>query len=290
MAYTPPTTRSNGYTVGNTIWNAEHVENIALLASALKVSGGYVSRSGTNLIFLPDAGRYVLLYVDNVWQPYLIPTAGITIACTGLTASTVFFLYVKVVLGVLTLEFATTAPTTQDAIQVKTGATSSTLLAVCYANAAGAITTYVEDPATQFICNVYNKRRVTLYKLEATNSWTYSVAAYRAANGSNANRVEFVTDGTQAISAAVQCLSNSASNFTHYGIGLDSVTVNSARTMTLNTSAINVSGSANYSGQPASGYHYLQWLEYSVGGAAANFYGDNGTTQLQSGITAEGNF
>jgi hypothetical protein len=124
--------------------------------------------------------------------------------------------------------------------------------------------------------------------VDTTNSWTYATATYRAWNNSTANRVEFV------VGVAEDCVSM---DFLGYqtvagavigtiGIGLDSVTVDSSILKTASAGTPPFTTNARYVGVPTVGYHYLSGLEYA-GGATVTFYGDNGTTTLQSGATAQ---
>lgn len=99
------------------------------------LSGGYVTRSSTNLLYAPDVSDKVYLYENSLWVEHTIPDSGITVACTGLTSDTAYYLYVYDNAGTLTLDLSTTVPTTQDGIGVKTGATDRLMVARCYAKA-----------------------------------------------------------------------------------------------------------------------------------------------------------
>jgi hypothetical protein len=289
MTWTTPPTRANGDVITATIWNQDVGSNPKALADFVPASGGYVTRSGTNLLFSPDVSNACKVYESAQWTPKIIPDAGITVAATGLTADTDYYLYVYDSAGTLTLDLVTTVPVTQNGINVKTGATSRTLIARCRANASGAITTYIEDASTQLINNTYNKRPIGLKALEATDQWTYATNAYRSANASTANRVQMVCDGRTAVCVRVGCLTNQ-NQFSYLGIGLDSVTVSSHTLASLNDATNgNLWGHAYYTGVPASGFHFFQWLEHAALGTAT-FWGDNGGTLMQSGIIAEGWF
>lgn len=255
----------------------------------MTVSGGYVTRSGTNLLFSPDRSNRVFCF-ETVWVEKVIPDAGITVACTGLANDTDFFLYVFDSAGTLTLDLSTTGTTTQNGIKVKSGTTSRTFIARCRSNGSGAITTFSEDASTQLVNNAYNKRTIGLFKIEATNSWTDASAVYRAANGTSTNRINVVCDGVEGLLciANVTAQSTGANNFTQ-GIGIDSTTVNSAKVFTVAQQSTLGQPQAVFVGVPTIGHHAFQWLEYSQG-ATVTYFGDAGLTYLQSGITLIGRF
>lgn len=298
MAYVAPTTRVNGEIITATIWNQDVVDNMKAVAGPSIVSGGYVTRSGTNLLFAPDKSNRVWCYESSAWTIKTIADAGITVACTGLTVSTDYYLYVydSDANGTAdTLDLTTTAPTTQNGIQVKTGATSRTLIAQCRSDASGAITTYAQDASTQLVNNVYNKRLITLFKGDSTSSWTYTTNTFRSANNSTSNRIQFVSDGANHIECSVFAVAGNASAiFFTVGIDLDGTTTNDA-TMFIpgvgNSSGLDGT-QAFYLGVPSSGFHYCQWIEKSTATGTTTWYGTNsaGALAFQTGIRLIGKF
>ena len=255
-------------------------------------SGGYVVRDGTDLKFAPDVSDKVYVYESSVWTVKAIPDAGITVACTGLSASTAHYLYVYDNAGTLTLDLSETASTTQDGIGVKTGATDRLLVALCYADAAGAITTYAEDAATQLVNNVFNKRKIFLYKKESTNSWTYNSATWRPANASTLNRLSLVCDGKNFVTSHVELYTSRSANGDSVlpGVALDATNTSDTQSLMLMINSVSVNGPVanHYVGNPAAGYHFLQWTERAaVGGVAISVYGDFGIAVIQSTIFGE---
>ena len=256
------------------------------------LSGGYVTRSGTDLLYKPDVSDKVYLYENSLWVEKVIADAGITVACTGLSASTAHYLYVYDNAGTLTLDLSETASTTQDGIGVKTGATDRLLVALCYADAAGAITTYAEDAATQLVNNVFNKRKIFLYKKESTNSWTYNSATWRPANASTLNRLSLVCDGKNFVTSHVELYTSRSANGDSVlpGVALDATNTSDTQSLMLMINSVSVNGPVanHYVGNPAAGYHFLQWTERAaVGGVAVSVYGDFGIAVIQSTIFGE---
>lgn len=255
------------------------------------MSGGYVTRSGTNLLFSPDRSNRVRCFESSLWIEKTIPDTGITVACTGLSNSTVYYLYVYDSAGTLTLDLTTTAPTTQNGIAVKTGTTSRTLIARCRTNSSGAIVSYVEDTSRHFICNEYNRRQIPLFKQEATASWTYQSTTLTTLNSSTANRVEWYASGKDAAHCHIQVASaRSASGDAGYvALDLDGTTGNDSVTWGPGASGNSVVDTvfSTYVGTPAEGVRFLQAMQACASiTAAVTFYGDNGGAFIQSGMSA----
>jgi hypothetical protein len=256
------------------------------------MSGGYVTRSGSNLLFAPDVSNLVYVYEDSRWQAKVIPDAGITVACTGLSATTAYYLYVYDDNGTLTLDLSTTAPTTQNGIYVKTGAVDRLLIARCYTDSSGDVVTHNENAAKQLVCNIFNKRKICLYKNEDANSWTYSTPTWRPMNNNTADRIEFVAGGNEFVDARVKVSvthGTAGSNPCSSGVGVDSTSVNSAQ-FCGRQCGVNMQSSnsiAEYVGKLSAGYHYLQALEYAASGGTTTWQGDAGVTYWKSGILGE---
>lgn len=247
----------------------------------VSMSGGYVSRSGTTLVFAPDKSNMMWAYTNNAWAPIAIPDAGASVACTGLTANTPYYLYGYNNAGTLALDLSTTGPTTQNGIAVKTGVVDRLMLARLYAEAAGNIVDYATDASTHLINNVYNKRRIILRKTEdETNNWTYDSATWRAMNNDTTNVVRFVADGANFVrgknSTEVQ---TSSDNYGLAGICLDASNANHGYPVLPYGFAVSsfARSIAEYLGIPSAGYHYLQATEACSGatGNAVTFYGQS---------------
>jgi Repeat of unknown function (DUF5907) len=147
--------------------------------------------------------------------------------------------------------------------------------------------------ATRFLWNMYNRVARPMRVYEATDSWTYSTAAYRQMNNSSANQIEMVRGlDEDAVEAKVAMLVNTSSNFllVRAGIGLDSTSAIPAGSLPTQA-AVSVTATGAialaifYAGVPGLGYHYLAPLEYGAGSDTQTWYGDNGSpTTMQNGI------
>lgn len=243
-------------------------------------SGGYVSRVGTNLVFKPDISNKVYLYESSVWTSHTIPDAGISVSAISLSDATNYYLYVYDSSGTLTLTLNTTVPTTQNGIQVMTGFTDRLLLATCY-SMSSSILTYENTASRQGLCNIYNKRRIILYRIESTASWTYSSSTWRSSNNSSNNCLHFVAYNSAVTAKFSELITNSGGSYGAIGIALNVTNTthtsptSNCFTGTTSLFCLTTIYQANIS---SNGYNYLQATEAvynggtcTYGGAADNY-------------------
>lgn len=143
--------------------------------------------------------------------------------------------------------------------------------------------------ALRHVWNTYNRVARPMQVIEATNTWTYSTAAFRQANGATTNQLDMVRGlNEDAVVARVQAFASNSTATERgvaVGIGLDSTTVFSGVSgfISVAGNAKAISGAA-YTGLPGLGRHFLAWLERGDGTDVQTWYGDNGGAMLQSGI------
>jgi hypothetical protein len=138
------------------------------------------------------------------------------------------------------------------------------------------------------VWNLYNQREFELYVIETANNWSWATASWRVANGNAANIVRFVRGLNMNLVQAQVILSCYASTGAYYapGIGVDKVTTNSARLRPApSATGVVQPAVADYKGKPDEGHHFLSWIEF--GGTSGGALGDNGASQIQSGLTAK---
>lgn len=148
--------------------------------------------------------------------------------------------------------------------------------------------------AKRHVWNNYNRVIRAMKVIETTDSWTYTTATIRQANGSAANQLDIVRglDEDSVSAEAVGAPGNSGGAVIALtGIGLDSTTAVTAGVWGVpvtQVAGIQANTWFRYYGLPGIGRHYLAWLEYSAASGTTTWYGDNGTpTLFQSGITGE---
>ncbi|MGH8526395.1 MAG: hypothetical protein ACREXY_19965, partial [Gammaproteobacteria bacterium] len=126
-----------------------------------------------------------------------------------------------------------------------------------------------DTAAKRHVWNNCNRVLRLMYVFEATDSWNYTTATLRQANGSTANQLDFVLGLTEdCVRARVHAFArNTAGNALQVGVGLDSTSAKAAGSTSGSVpagAANNVSLTAEYSGVPANGRHFLAWLEFST--------------------------
>ena len=113
----------------------------ALMITAIQTLGSAVGQcriglSGSNLKLMPYQGNQ--LTITGV--PQVIPSTGVTLAPTGTTASTAYYIYAAMSSGVMVLEFSATGHVTDatTGVEVKSGDPTRTLVAQWYVDGTGA--------------------------------------------------------------------------------------------------------------------------------------------------------
>lgn len=146
--------------------------------------------------------------------------------------------------------------------------------------------------ALRHLWNNFNRRARPMRVLTAVGSWTYTTAAYRQANGSTANQLDFVVglSEDEIIASAYGTGSNdTAAVNLQTGIGLDATNALAAGAIAhgQNNPVTSIPGalSAHYRGFPGIGRHFLAWLEYSAAGVGTTTWAGNaGGAIQQNGI------
>jgi hypothetical protein len=117
------------------------------IASADNTSLPFISRdqqcgrlvyvSTTSIRLDPQDGNTIWVYSGSNWRRRIIPSAGITMANTGLAANNAYFIYLYDNAGVLTMEASATAPAVDatSGLKIKTGDPTRLLVGMVKVNA-----------------------------------------------------------------------------------------------------------------------------------------------------------
>lgn len=272
-----------------------------LLALARMAPGGRLTLStgvpvtssdvtgATNVFYAPYAHDMVCLWDGTrwVWSAF----AEKTLALGTLTSGKNYDAFGFLSSGALALEALVwtndttraTAVTIQDGRYCKSGDKTRLYLGTFRATA----TTTTEDSnAKRFLFNQYNRDSRRLYVQEATGSWAYTSAAWRAYNNSATNRIQFVVGdpGGTVVNAGLNAAASLTSGTVILGIALDNATTPSAGagdfispSANVNTSPINPYGPYRV----AAGFHFLQACEF--GATGATIFGTNVATSAVYG-------
>lgn len=263
------------------------------LTTAVPVTTADVTAAGT-IYFTPYGGNLIALY-DGSSKWIVYPFTELSLALTA-TSGKPYDVFVYDNAGTPTLETLVwtddtnraTALTLQNGVLVKTGATTRRYVGSFYASGAN---TTEDSYAKRYVWNYYNRVMRGMRVTEATNTWNYTTATIRQANGSTANQLDFII-GVAEIEVRAQIMANvrSASAATvAVGIGADSTSTFTSGFVggSLETASLNaempISGSLQ--AYPAVGRHFWSWNEYSSAVGTTNWFGDAGApTTKQSGI------
>lgn len=241
------------------------------------MSGGYVGRVGTNLVLVPDTSRVMYILADSTGgvSATYIPPGGASVACTSLTNTATYYCYGYSTAGAATINCTTTSPVTDTRTGIwckydQTVNQTMTLLAWCYTDGTAAVRTakYLngsdESLTKQFLSNVYNKRRLTIQRLESTASWTYNSLTVTALNGSFNNRVEMIADGQSSVSVRHYGFSRSTptgASIGIYSIAYDTNDTVYSTTITAFGGGVTALAQSALCLTPAAGYHWFQALQ-----------------------------
>ena len=267
------------------------------LTTGVPVTTANVS-AATTLYFTPYKGDLIGLYDGaSAWTVYEFAEKSLDIS--GYTADKNYDIFVYDNAGTPALEglvwtddtTRATVLATQDGVYVKTGATTRRYLGTIRITDQ---TGECEDSLLKrFVWNYYNQQRRKLFVEDATDSWTYTTAAYRQANNNAANKVQYVCGVVLGYLSAQTFVyftsSTTARRVVITGIGLDRT---NASDSTLGgrgevNSAIVAHTQTFYTGAELIGYHYLAWLEYSnTETGTTTWYGTHDAAMIFSGFLA----
>lgn len=182
-----------------------------------------------------------------------------TLANTGLSAATLYYIYAYMVSTTLTLEASTTGYITHsDGTLVKSGATSYALVGMVYMGA-GTPGTFVNTSGEMFVRTLFNDNRkhgfAKLTSNFATTSTTYVEVSTEL-------RVEFLLwSGETAIGKPRMVAMNNTTNFAEYDVvawdGTTDVTSGNATAHTGTASYNGVGAPISVKTDLSVGYHYM---------------------------------
>lgn len=229
-------------------------------------------KSGANIVLQPFNGN--LLAINGTNQT--IPAAGVSLAPTGLTPSTAYFIYAYMNSGTMTLEASTTAHSTDasSGVEIKSGDATRTLVGWARPITGPAFA----DSATQrLVLSWFNQRDLQLLGAFTTGRSTSS-ASYAEVN--TEIRVEFGCWGTSAVKAtfAGNWQSSSGVALNYAGIAFDGVTPGGG--VIQSSTNLSLPASLSRAADLAEGYHYAT-LTAKVSASTILFAGGTDGSVLQ---------
>jgi hypothetical protein len=221
--------------------------------------------SASSLLLSPFNG-------NGLWvagAPVSIPAAGVSIANTGLTGSTLYYVYARTNAGALTLELSPTAYTVSstDGTLIKTGDATRALVGMVF-TASSTPGTFVDTAAARFCANWFNRRDRELVGAYIAGAVTGSTSPTELWSGARALFLAWA-DEAVSLGAYGNAQNNTSGDGASVFVGLDGAAAGATSAM-YSASAGQASGtSALHVATIAEGVHTLSPFGASqVGGTS----------------------
>ncbi|WP_371879888.1 hypothetical protein [Caballeronia sp. S22] len=242
----------------------------ALIAIQTKNGGDGQCRltytSATAVTLLPESGN--ALNIGGV--AYAIPSAGVVLSNSGLSASTLYWVYAIVSSGAIALQASTTGFTQQsDGRYTMSGNTAARLVGAAYTNASSQ---FVSSGTNQNVASFFN-RRPKPFNLGGANGSTSSTTL-TAVNAGTVSCISFGLDATNVTFVANGYSSVAAGTWAS-GILIDAASGASTQGLATSPSAAQIFNNPSfYSGILAAGYHTLAGaVNVNTGGGSVTVTG-----------------
>jgi hypothetical protein len=259
----------------------QYADSILTALNTHQFSYGQLVKSGTNIALLPWNGN--LLGIGGVNA--VIPDAGVSLSPTGLTVSTLYYIYAVQAAGVVSaLEASTTAYAVSvtagsNGQMVKTGDPTRRLVGMVRPIAGPA---FSDLPAQRFVRSWLNRKRVPLQGAPMPGTGNTNASTSRVETNP-AVRVEFLifADETADLSHTGTVYNAASGQATYSSIGVDAIAI--AGEAGGNSSSLNADVTAGprvvVTGL-AEGYHYATIMG-RVTGSIGTWY--SGSTPIVYG-------
>ena len=247
------------------------------LSIAMAASANWAANSNYDLFVINDAGT-LRLATGTVWTNGTTRSADTIERLNGrwVNSTTHTMRY-----GAASTVSVTAQRGTYVGTMRTTGATGTTTWEIGGDAASG-------DPGLFYLWNMYNRVQVGARVHDNTNTWTYTLATFRSANGSDTNRVTLVrglNEDAVDVQYSIYSANSSGGQWMSIAIGLDSTSVVSGIIGAGAPPVGNVGAQiATYSEHPGLGLHFFQALEYSAAVGTSTWYGDGGVGFLKAGL------
>jgi hypothetical protein len=140
-----------------------------------------------------------------------------------------------------------------------------------------------DTKAKRLLFNTYNQVLRPLYVTDAANNWQYTTNAFRQVHASTANQIDILVGlpGTMVSLTAHNIVLSTTTTLRNVwgGIGLDSTTANSGRSVYCAATSLQISLCLSFFEDAIPlGRHYLAWLECGSGSDTQSWFGTNSGT------------
>lgn len=190
--------------------------------------------SATSLLLSQYGGQNI----NIAGLPVRIPSAGVTIGNSGLSASTLYYVYAYLNAGALALELSTTGHSKHtNGIETKTGDTTRTLVGMLYTNSSSQFVNSITRPT---LLNWFNRSDICGATTTVSGS-TASTASF--AEITTSGRITFLAWADEAVEISVvgEVSSNSSGNNSHNtSPGLDGAAYGAQTTATTYAASVSL--------------------------------------------------
>ena len=252
--------------------------------------------AATSIYFTPFKGTTIALYTGATWA--LTTFAETTLSLSGLAANTNYDIWGRLSSNVLALDTTAwtsdtaraTALTTQNGVYVKSGDATRRYLGTFRTTATIGQT---EDSGTKrYLWNYYNRVPRNLRAADGTNTWAYTTATWRQANGTAANQVDIVVGVAEVLlNLAVQGGASNTNAGVGFSVGIGEDVTNSplgsvstGGDVFSQVANVIIYGRCVVQKYPAIGRHYYAWLEISTATGTTTWIGDGNGFVAQNGL------
>lgn len=253
------------------------------LTTAVPVTTADVT-AATNVYVTPLRGGQCAFYDGSaLWT--MLTNAEVTVAVPA-TTSTMYDVFCYNNSGTMACEALAwtndttraTALTTQNAVLVKSGATTRRYIGSFRTTLVSGQTE--DSAAKRFIWSYYHRAHRRLFVTGNAANWQYQTATWRQANNNTANQVAVVVGVAESLASLtlrILMQSTIAAQPVAVSIGQSSTTVPSAYGGTAIVQASIITYyEAHLDAYPAVGYTFFAWLEWSTASGTTTWYGGAG--------------
>lgn len=225
--------------------------------------------SATSLKLSPYNGN--LLNINGSIQA--VPSGGVSIANTGLSASTLYYAYAYMNGATMTLELSTTGHTTgNNGIEVKTGDATRTLVGMIRTQGSTP-GQFVDTAAQSFVASWYNRKTKALTNGGGTAGGSTTAATF--SDMFAGAHIEFLAwaDEPVDLSMIVTAQVDASNRQANPALAIDSTSTASSGVTEITSTTLTSASMGGVSFSVAEGYHYATGLMAAGSGGTATFTG-----------------
>ena len=248
---------SNAGQSGNFLTNNGTANNWAAVAASANYAHGQcrLVYTSSSQLTLNRYGGPGFIQINGTAQQ--LPSGGVTLANTGLTAATLYYVYAYMNSGTMTLEAVVTTHTTSNGIEIKSGDATRTLVGMVYMGA-GSPGTFVDSSSQRYVASYFNRRNRELVG-QAQSASTTSTSDVVLQSGNNATCVTWADEASYySINAYVSA--SGAGIGVIFIIGLDGSQIGQFGYATWSTGGLWTPATVNATSTFAEGFHTLTAL------------------------------